>query len=75
MTHMQATPLIQTKLQPPRLSNDLLHRPRLMCRMNNGVRRKLTLVSAPAGCGKSTLVAAWLQQTDVKSGVGISGQE
>ncbi len=34
-------------------------RPRLMERLNEGLHRKLTLISAPAGSGKSTLVSAW----------------
>jgi pimeloyl-ACP methyl ester carboxylesterase len=37
-------------------------RPRLIQRLNEGVRsgRKLTLVSAPAGFGKTTLVSEWI---------------
>src|SRR5262249_17766773 len=35
-------------------------RPRLIDRLNQGLQRKLTLISAPAGFGKTTLVSEWL---------------
>jgi len=53
-------PLIQTKLFKPGLVADLVQRPHLVNRLNAGLHRKVTLVSAPAGFGKSTLVLAWL---------------
>jgi LuxR family maltose regulon positive regulatory protein len=56
-----AVPLIRTKLRRPRVSDDLVLRPHLWDRLNQGVDRKLTLVSAPAGFGKTTLVASWLE--------------
>jgi len=52
--------LIQTKLFKPGLVADLVQRPHLVNRLNAGLRRKITLVSAPAGFGKSTLVLSWL---------------
>jgi hypothetical protein len=42
------------------LRTTLVRRPRLIERLNAGLRRKLTLVSAPAGSGKTTLVSSWL---------------
>jgi LuxR family maltose regulon positive regulatory protein len=54
------TPLIQTKLNIPRISGDLITRSHLIERLNNGFNRKLTLVSAPAGSGKTTLLSQWL---------------
>lgn len=55
-----ALPLLATKLYvPPRRSRIVL-RPRLDERLDEGLRRRLTLVSAPAGFGKSTLVAEWV---------------
>ncbi len=39
-------------------------RSRLIERLNEGLHRKLTLVSAPAGFGKTTLVSAWLASCD-----------
>ncbi|MGC9395528.1 MAG: hypothetical protein ACP5J4_11800 [Anaerolineae bacterium] len=38
-------------------------RPRLTERLDKGLRRKLTLISAPAGFGKTTLAAEWLNAT------------
>ena len=54
--------LIQTKLHRPRLGHDLISRPHLIKRLNQGLDRKFTLISAQAGAGKSTLLAQWLQQ-------------
>ena len=51
--------LLRTKLAPPRLHGALLPRPVLGARLDAGLTRKLTLVSAPVGWGKSTLVAGW----------------
>ncbi len=56
--------LIQGKLLPPRVSSRLVKRPFLIDTLNEGIDRKLTLVSAPAGFGKTTLVVEWLQQVD-----------
>lgn len=55
-----AVPLIRTKLQRPRLPDDLVRRPRLISKLNHGLDRKLTLICAQAGAGKSTLLAQWL---------------
>ncbi len=51
--------LIKTKLLIPRPQADLVSRPRLMALLDEGARRKLTLVSAPAGFGKTCLIADW----------------
>ncbi|MDQ4076624.1 MAG: AAA family ATPase, partial [Chloroflexota bacterium] len=51
--------IVQTKLQLPRLRDDLVARPRLLAALHKAVRtHRLTLVSAPAGYGKTTLLAA-----------------
>jgi LuxR family transcriptional regulator, maltose regulon positive regulatory protein len=55
-----ATPLLATKLYAPRRSTGLVPRPHLIDRVRRGAQSKLTLVSAPAGFGKSTLLAEWL---------------
>lgn len=47
-------------IPPPR--PDLVPRPRLLARLNAGLQRKLTLISAPAGFGKTTLVSEWIQR-------------
>jgi len=52
--------LIRTKLNLPRIADDLIDRPRLIERLNESLTRKVTLVSAPAGYGKTTLVGQWL---------------
>jgi ATP/maltotriose-dependent transcriptional regulator MalT len=56
-----AGPLLETKLQVPRRRRDLVARPRLSERLSRGAESKLTLVSAPAGFGKTTLLAEWLE--------------
>lgn len=57
--------VIRAKLRPPRLSPDLVPRPRLVQQLNSGLSRKLILVSAPAGFGKTTLLSEWSQQQSV----------
>ena len=54
--------LIQTKLLVPPLRPGWVKRPHLVAQMNSGLERKLILVSAPAGYGKSTLLAEWVHQ-------------
>ncbi|HEY5729475.1 MAG TPA: LuxR C-terminal-related transcriptional regulator [Anaerolineales bacterium] len=56
--------LLTTKLYIPKFSVNLVPRPRLYERLNEGLTRKLSLVSASAGFGKSTLVASWLSERD-----------
>jgi LuxR family maltose regulon positive regulatory protein len=55
-----STPILATKLYIPRLRPNVVSRPRLLERLNEGLHRKLTLISAPAGFGKTTLVSQWL---------------
>src|SRR3982074_553861 len=54
------TPILATKLFIPPPRSSVIHRPHLVERLNNGLDRKLTLISAPAGFGKTTLVSEWL---------------
>jgi len=58
-----ATSLLQTKLYIPPIRPGLVPRPRLIERLNAGLGRKLTLVSAPAGFGKTTLLSEWINQS------------
>ena len=51
---------LQTKLHVPRLRPFLVPRPRLIEALNQGLAGKLTLISAPAGFGKTTLVSSWI---------------
>ena len=53
-------PLLETKLYLPRPRAGLVPRPRLSERLDAGAAAKLMLVSAPAGFGKTTLLAEWL---------------
>jgi LuxR family maltose regulon positive regulatory protein len=54
-----STQLLQTKLYIPPVRPELVPRPRLVERLNAGFARKLTLISAPAGFGKTTLLSEW----------------
>src|SRR5207245_2152093 len=51
--------LLVSKLHPPRLPSSLVERSRLLTRLDEGISRKLTLITAPAGFGKTTLVSQW----------------
>jgi LuxR family maltose regulon positive regulatory protein len=59
-----SSPLLTTKLYVPPTRPELVSRPRLIERLNAGFRRKLTLISAPAGFGKTTLLSAWLAEDE-----------
>jgi LuxR family maltose regulon positive regulatory protein len=52
--------LLQTKLHKPRLPHELVERARLVNWLNRGIDYPLTLVCAPAGYGKTTLICTWL---------------
>lgn len=53
-------PVLTTKFLVPPRRLDWVIRPRLTRRLDQGLQRRLTLISAPAGFGKTTLVASWL---------------
>lgn len=59
---MSTQGLLLTKLTIPPVRREQVHRPRLIERLSNGLHRKLTLVSAPAGFGKTTVVSEWINQ-------------
>src|SRR4051812_45768629 len=50
----------RTRLHRPRPPADLIDRPHLLARLDRSVDVKMTLVWAPAGYGKSTLLGSWL---------------
>jgi LuxR family maltose regulon positive regulatory protein len=54
------TPILTTKLSIPPKRQDWVLRTRLTKRLDQGLQRRLTLISAPAGFGKTTLIASWL---------------
>src|SRR5881227_1310125 len=58
------TPILATKLYIPPLRPNVVIRPRLIERLNEGLHRKLTLIAAPAGFGKTTLLSAWVAGCD-----------
>ena len=64
LTHMPIK-IIATKLYPPTVGR-LVPRPLLLKRLQEGICGKVTILCAPPGFGKSTLLAAWLAagQTD-----------
>jgi LuxR family maltose regulon positive regulatory protein len=55
-----ALSLLQSKLFVPPTRPALVPRPRLLDKLNEGLHRKLTLISAPAGFGKTTVVSEWI---------------
>jgi LuxR family maltose regulon positive regulatory protein len=60
------SPLLTTKLYIPRPRPNMVPRPRLIGRLDEGLQleHRLTLVSAPAGFGKTTLISEWLHNGD-----------
>src|SRR5215467_13893909 len=57
-------PLLATKLYLPPLRRKVVSRSRLFERLDAGLYGKLTLISAPAGFGKTTLLSAWLARCE-----------
>jgi ATP/maltotriose-dependent transcriptional regulator MalT len=55
-------PLLRTKLHRPPVAEDHVHRRQLLNRLAERRLRPLTLVSAAAGYGKSTLVSSWVDK-------------
>jgi LuxR family transcriptional regulator, maltose regulon positive regulatory protein len=53
-------PFLEAKLHPPLVRQGWVERGRLLDRLDDATRRPIVLVSAPAGYGKTTLVAQWL---------------
>lgn len=60
-------PLLATKLFAPSLRHDYVSRPRLLQKLNKGLRPevRLVLISAPAGFGKTTLVSEWIKSINL----------
>jgi LuxR family maltose regulon positive regulatory protein len=55
-----STAILATKLYIPPPRAKIVLRPRLIERLNEGMHCKLTLISAPAGFGKTTVVSEWI---------------
>jgi len=62
-----STPVLVTKLFIPPPRRKVIPRPRLIERLNEGLDRKLTLISAPAGFGKTTLVSEWVADGETQT--------
>ena len=63
--------VLTTKLYIPRTRPELVSRPHLIKKLNQGLHRKLTLISAPAGFGKTTLVSDWIANLQLDGEKGI----
>jgi len=61
--------LVSTKLFVPQLRSGLVRRPHLLEKLEQGASSALTLISAPAGYGKTTLLASWIAALQ-KTGAG-----
>jgi LuxR family transcriptional regulator, maltose regulon positive regulatory protein len=59
--------LLHTKLMPPRLPAGILPREHLLARLDAGLTKKISLVSAPTGFGKTTLVRTWIANREFTS--------
>ncbi|HUX94621.1 MAG TPA: LuxR C-terminal-related transcriptional regulator [Bacteroidales bacterium] len=57
--------MLLTKLHIPPAGNNIVHRSELYEKLNTGLSRKLILVSAPAGFGKTTVVSDWIDQKKI----------
>jgi LuxR family maltose regulon positive regulatory protein len=57
--------MLLTKLHIPPAGNNVVHRTELFEELNSGLSRKLILVSAPAGYGKTTLLSDWIIQNKI----------
>ncbi|MBN1669295.1 MAG: hypothetical protein JW862_19535 [Anaerolineales bacterium] len=56
---MESNQILNTKLYIPQVRSGLVARPRLIVKLQAGINQRLTLISAPAGFGKTTLLSAW----------------
>ena len=57
--------MLLTKLHIPPAGNNIVHRTALSEKLNSGLSKKLILVSAPAGYGKTTLISDWSNQNKI----------
>ena len=71
-----STPILATKLYIPPPRAKIVLRPRLIERLNEGLSsgRKLTLISASAGFGKTTLVSEWIAKLRATGRLAVTGR-
>ncbi|MCC6314932.1 MAG: AAA family ATPase [Thermomicrobiales bacterium] len=67
-SYSPASPLRRAKLRRPRIVDHAIERPRLLARLGSPQPAPLTLITAPAGFGKTTLIAQWLAASDGAAG-------
>jgi LuxR family maltose regulon positive regulatory protein len=60
--------LLQTKFYRPKARRGAVSRPRLREQLDRGLASRVTIVSAPAGFGKSTLIAGWIAEASAREG-------
>ncbi|HKJ68903.1 MAG TPA: AAA family ATPase, partial [bacterium] len=65
---MDDFPLLSTKLHIPPVRQDVVSRSRLVERLDKGLDTRLTLISAPAGFGKTTVLSEWIHQKQIRVG-------
>jgi len=61
--HPTSFPLLKTKLYIPSVPESRVARSHLLARLSEAEQKALTIISAPAGFGKTTLLAEWIAQT------------
>ncbi len=69
-----AQPLLKTKLHIPQRRSDMVPRSRLIKQLNERTQRKLTLITAPAGYGKTSLAAEWIHALQSETTEAASNQ-
>lgn len=57
--------MLLTKIHIPSAGNNIVHRPELYEQLKSGLSRKLILISAPAGFGKTSLLSNWIRKEDI----------
>lgn len=62
---MTIGPILKTKFYIPHFREEYISRPQIIRLLNTGVKRSLVLIAAPAGYGKSTIMAEWVAQTQL----------
>ncbi len=63
-THIHHQFFLETKLHIPYTNTPFVPRPRLLERLHEGTSRKLTLLTAPSGFGKTALLSSWLHHVE-----------
>ncbi len=72
---VQPVPILATKLYVPQPRADVVPRPRLRARLDRGIAGPLTVIAAPAGFGKTTLLAEWLATVSHKPDAPIRAEQ